>query len=157
MSEHRGVYVIAKLKNLAGLNSVMGANGTNTIFGEVANEAEKWLRSEISQDGLHISDFREKGGKFSFVIVGRILTKGLVNAVLEKAAKAIAGINNEKVGVYNSNSEYANNTIGEKVINPKDKSKHGTGLAYGASIIGVDGDVSEITKTAQKWMKKRDL
>ncbi|BBM86777.1 diguanylate cyclase domain-containing protein [Candidatus Uabimicrobium amorphum] len=155
--EHRAVYVIAKLKNLAGLNHIMGANGTNNIFAEVATAAEMALRSELSQDGLHISDFREQGSKFSFVIVGRILTKGLVNAVLEKAAKSIADINKERIKVYNSSSEFAENTIGEKVIHPKKANQKGTGLAFGASNIEAEGDVSKVTATAQKWMTKRDV
>lgn len=156
MSEHRGVYVSAKLKNLAGLNHIMGANGTNTIFAKIANTTDIRLRNELSQDGLHISDFREKGSKFSFVIVGRVITEGLVSAVLQKVAMVISKINAKKIKNYNAKSEFAENTIGEKVIHPKKAKQKGTGLAFGVSAISPDGSAESIISAAQELMKSRD-
>jgi hypothetical protein len=132
----RGFYVEVDIKNLGGLNAVKGHSGADAVYGVMAKIAETEMM-KLEGLGNKVGRFRHGGDEFSFVMVGRMANKNMVDMAMTIAYQRI--------------NEYIISEKLDQIIHPKhpnDISKRGTGIVFGISEIMTTDKVENVLSRA---------
>ena len=140
-------YVEIDIRNLGGLNTVLGHGAANTVFHDVA----VIVQSEMGAVGGDIASFRHGGDELSFVLVGQGVSQDAINAGLERAKQRVAQYVRDTHFKIADGSEHSLADI----AHPKhleDAGSRGTGITYGvaeitpAGALGPDALRTQTTK-----------
>ena len=144
----RGYYVEVDIRNLGGLNSVLGHNGADKLFKLMTDISAASVES-LRTGKVKVAKFRHGGDEFSFLILAEdgSVSPDDVNAVLHNAASEIKEMT-LKVPIGEYNPEPTGDVLAESPIasieHPKhkgDKKYFGTGIVYGiGQILGTDAN-----------------
>lgn len=144
--EATGFYVEVDIRNLGGLNSVLGHNGADKFF-RVMTDISAARANSLKSGKVKVASFRHGGDEFSFLVVAEdgSVNGGHVDAVMDVAAKQIHALMiEEPIGKYNEHPPEhidPHNPIAS-IEHPKhkgEKAYYGTGIIYGiGTILGTD-------------------
>ncbi|CAN1208608.1 hypothetical protein TUMEXPCC7403_00205 [Tumidithrix helvetica PCC 7403] len=157
IKEHKeatGFYVEVDIRNLGGLNSVLGHTGANEVFKHIAKLCDDKVQN-IKTTKVKVASFRHGGNKFSFLVVAEdgSKTKESVEKQLNSASDDIKKFVEEtSIETYNKNPEKVNPSDKLATIeHPKHKGEkefYGTGIAFGVSQITENSTVNTIIGVA---------
>jgi GGDEF domain-containing protein len=144
-SGYAGAYLEIDIRNLSGLNAVLGHSGANEVYGRIA----AIIREELQKLDADVSLFRHGGDEMSAVVVGA--DAALVEAAMKRAQQKVA----DYVGtVADGNGKRLSEIRHPK--HPDDPSKNGTGFTFAAE--GIDRrDIRDIIAAADRRVELRKL
>ncbi|NEO41984.1 MAG: DUF4157 domain-containing protein [Moorea sp. SIOASIH] len=155
-------YVEVDIRNLGGLNSVLGHNGADQVYNKLATICDEHVQ-ELKTGKVQVARFRHGGDEFSFLVVASDRSVGIDNVEnsLNNAQSEIQKyVEETSIGELNNNPElYEQKGYKETdklaiIEHPKhqgDKNYNGTGIAFGVSLImGKDSIDSVLTAADQK-------
>ena len=154
-----GFYVEVDIRNLGGLNAVLGHTGADGVFAELSRLTEDNVR-QLEGGAVKVARFRHGGDEFSFVVFssdGSIAKKD-VELKLMRASDAIARyVDETRIAAINTEAEDKLATL-RSIEHPKHKGDHrynGTGIVFGVSgILGTDS-VGNVTAAADLEVEQK--
>ncbi|MBD2596169.1 DUF4157 domain-containing protein [Nostoc spongiaeforme FACHB-130] len=160
----RGFYVEVDIRNLGGLNSVLGHTGADEIFTQIAKMTEEQVKS-LGSSTVKVASFRHGGDEFSFVVVTENIEKSNImkNNVEQKLEAAAQKIQHEIVDStliisINSDAEVEKEATLATIEHPKHKGKkefNGTGIVFGVSQITGKDTVKNVLSAADLQVELR--
>lgn len=137
-------YVEVDIRNLGGLNAVLGHTGADDVYSRMARITEQHIESLRTDD--HTCSFRHGGDEFSFVVVGAGNTQAKVEAALAAADREI--------------QKYVASENLAGIEHPKhrgDASKSGAGIVFGVSRIHGQDQLADVFSAADKVVEQKKL
>ena len=154
-----GYYVEVDIRNLGGLNGVLGHEGADTVFKAMSDIAAKHATG-LAGGKNKVARFRHGGDEFSFLVVSEdgSIDIGAVNDALEAARIEILEFTaSKKVGDYNEAAEAPDVNI-SAIVHPKhkgDESYYGTGIIFGTSQITGGDEVGSVVSAADLQVEQK--
>lgn len=133
-------YVEVDIRNLGGLNNVLGHSDADVVFAEMTRITQKHIQSL----GAGSCSFRHGGDEFSFVVIGPSATQEGIEMALEQADMEI--------------SKYIADKGLAEIEHPKhigEASKYGAGIIFGVSRIGTQKTAKDVYGVADKVVERK--
>jgi GGDEF domain-containing protein len=149
-------YVEVDIRNLGGLNSVLGHSGADELFREMT-DASAVEANGLKSGKVKVASFRHGGDEFSFLVVAEdgSVNGGNVQSAMDDAARNILILTQStRISKYNDapDEPYKAENIIADIEHPKHKGEeayYGTGVIYGiGQILGTDDNVNQSISTA---------
>ncbi|AOY83609.2 DUF4157 domain-containing protein [Moorena producens JHB] len=164
-TQRSAFYVEVDIKNLGGLNSVLGHSGADEVYKKMAIICDNHVKS-LEEKNAQVARFRHGGDEFSFLVVSPdgLVDEGDVETSLKKAQSKIKEeVEDKKIGSFNKNPEgdYTTNDKLAIIEHPKHKNNHrynGTGIVFGVSqIFPQHKTASDVYQVADIKVEKKKL